>query len=51
MATNKGMTTNFFFTPLFCCCFWIRDPGPEIRDTGSGMVNNQDLGFGIGDQG
>jgi hypothetical protein len=18
---------NFFFTPLFCSCFWIRDPG------------------------
>jgi hypothetical protein len=21
------MTTNFFFTPLFCCGFWVRDPG------------------------
>jgi hypothetical protein len=25
------MTTNFF-TPLFCCCFWIRDPRSGIRD-------------------
>ncbi len=36
VATKKGMTTNkFFFTPLFCCCFWIRDPGwvkIRIRD-------------------
>ncbi len=36
MATKKGIT-NFFFTPLFCCCFWIRDPG-------SGMGKNQDPG-------
>jgi hypothetical protein len=26
VAKKKGLTTNFFFTPLFCCCFWIRDP-------------------------
>jgi hypothetical protein len=25
VATKKGLTTNFFCTPLFCCCFWIRD--------------------------
>ncbi len=25
VATKKGLITNFF-TPLFCCCFWIRDP-------------------------
>ncbi len=24
VATKQGMTT--IFTPLFCCCFWIRDP-------------------------
>jgi hypothetical protein len=24
------MTTNFFH--LSCCCFWIRDPVPEIID-------------------
>ncbi len=41
------MTTNFFFTPLFCSCFWIRDPGSEIRDLGSGMDKNQDPGSGI----
>ncbi len=31
-----GMTT-IFFHPLFCCCFWIRDPGwikIRIRDPG-----------------
>jgi hypothetical protein len=28
---KKGMTTNFFFTPLFCCCFWIRDPRSGIN--------------------
>jgi hypothetical protein len=27
VAKKKGMTTNFFFTPLFCCCF-----GSGIRD-------------------
>jgi hypothetical protein len=27
------MTTNFF-TLLFCCCFWIRDPRSGIRDPG-----------------
>ena len=26
VATKKGLTT-YFFSPLFCCCFWIRDPG------------------------
>ncbi len=34
MATKKGRTTNFF-SLLFCCCFWIRDPGwtkIRIRD-------------------
>ncbi len=41
MATKKvpGMTTNFFH-PLFCCCFWIRDPR-------FGMGKNQDPGSGI----
>ncbi len=33
MATKKGMTTNFF-TTLFYCCFWIRDPGSKILDPG-----------------
>jgi hypothetical protein len=41
------MITNFFFTSLFCYCFWIRDPGSEIRDPGSGMGKNQDPGSGI----
>ncbi len=39
VATKKGMT-KIFFTPLSCCCFWIRDPG-------SGMGKNQDPGSGI----
>ncbi len=46
VATKKGLTTNFF-TPLFCCCFWIRDPKSGIRDPGSGMGKNKDLGSGI----
>ncbi len=31
-----------FFTPFFCCCFWI-----WYRDLGSGMGKNQDPGSGI----
>ena len=46
VATKKGLTTNFF-TPLFCCCFWIRDPKSGLRDPGSGMGKNQDPGSGI----
>jgi hypothetical protein len=41
---------NFFFAPLFSTCFWIRDPGSEIRDPGSGMGKNQDPGSGIRDK-
>jgi hypothetical protein len=26
VATKKRFDNKFFFTPLFCCCFWIRDP-------------------------
>ncbi len=37
VATKKGSTTNFFCTPLFCCCFGARYPG-------SGMGKNQDPG-------
>ena len=44
------MTTNFFSPLSFCCCFWIRDPGSEIRDPGSGMGKNQDLGSEIRDK-
>jgi len=29
---KKRYYKNFCFTPLFCCCFWIRDPRSEIRD-------------------
>ncbi len=31
---QKMVWGKFFFTPVFCCCFWIRDPGSEIRDPG-----------------
>ncbi len=27
MATKKDTWRNNFFTLLFCCCFWIWDPG------------------------
>ncbi len=39
VATKKRYNI-FFFTPLFSCCFGIRDPR-------SGMVKNQDPGSGI----
>jgi hypothetical protein len=35
------------FIPLFCCSFWIRDPGSDIRDLGPGMGKNQDPGSGM----
>jgi hypothetical protein len=34
VATKKGRTT-YFFTPLFCCCLWIREPG--WTKSGSGI--------------
>ena len=46
----KSYDSKFFFTTLFCCCFWIRDPGSGIRDPGSGMGKNQDPGSGIRDK-
>jgi hypothetical protein len=36
VATKKRQDNNIF-SPLFCCCFWIRDPG-------SGMDKTQDPG-------
>ncbi len=64
VGTKKRLTTKFFFTPLLCCCFWIRDPRSgirdpvseirdlrsEIRDPRSVMDKNQDLGSGIRDK-
>ncbi len=29
---QKKVLYQIFFTPLFCCCFWIRDPRSRIRD-------------------
>ncbi len=43
VATKKGLTTNFF-TPLFCCCFWIRDPKSKIRDLEWVKIRIQDPG-------
>jgi hypothetical protein len=40
MAPKKRYDNKFFFTPVFHCCFWIRDPR-------SGMGKNQDPGSGI----
>ncbi len=40
MATKK-YDNQFFFTSLFCCCFWIRDPGwvkIRIRDKHPGSA-------------
>ncbi len=44
---KKKLWQQIFFTNVFHCCFWIRDPGSEIRDPGSGMGKNQDPGFGM----
>ncbi len=28
---QKKVWQRIFFTPFFCCCFWIQDPGSEIN--------------------
>jgi hypothetical protein len=38
---QKRYNNNKFFTPLFCCCFWIR-----IRDLVSGIRNGLKSGSG-----
>jgi hypothetical protein len=41
VATKKVMTKNFFFTPLFCAVFGIKDPGwvkIRIRDKHPGSA-------------
>jgi hypothetical protein len=42
------MTTNFF-PPLFCCCFWIRDPrsgmGKKIRNLTQVESQLRDIGY------
>jgi hypothetical protein len=40
MAPKKKYDNKFFFTPVFHCCVWIRDPRSGIRDgskSGSGI--------------
>ncbi len=32
--SKKRYDNSFFFTNVFHCCFWIRDPRSEIRDPG-----------------
>jgi hypothetical protein len=37
---KKRFDNKFLFNPLFCCCFWIRDPEwvtIRIRDAGPGI--------------
>jgi hypothetical protein len=41
VATKKGIGMTKNFSPLFCCCFWIRDPGwvkIRIRDEHPGSA-------------
>jgi hypothetical protein len=45
---GTGMTTNFFFTPLFCCCFWIRDTlvrGTDLDPSIIKQKNKKNLDF------
>jgi hypothetical protein len=46
VATKKGMTT-IFFHPSLLLLFWIRDPGPEIRDKHPGSATLTTLGFSL----
>jgi len=45
LATKKDMTTHFF-TPLFCCCLWIRDQGSGIRHPGWVKIRIRDKHHG-----
>ncbi len=45
VATKNGLK-KIFFTPVFCCCFWIRDPGYEIRDPGWVKIRIRDKHLG-----
>ena len=38
MSLQKKFDKKFFFTPIFCCCFWIRDSGSGIRDKHPGSA-------------
>ncbi len=47
MATKKESTTNLF-PLLFCCCFWIQDPGwIKIVDPKPDSELFGQVGFGI----
>ena len=38
VTTKNGITSKNFFTPLFCCCFWIQDPRCGFRDKHPGSA-------------
>ncbi len=44
-VATKMVGQQIVFTPLYCYCFWIRDPNPR-----SGINKIQDPGFGIRDK-
>ncbi len=41
---KKCFDKKKLFTPVFCCCFWIRDPRSGIRDPGWVKIRNRDPG-------
>jgi hypothetical protein len=47
---KKRYDNTFFFTPLFCWCFLILDPGSEIRDPRSRIRDGSKSGSGIQDK-
>ncbi len=40
-APKKRNDNNFYFTPVFHCCFWIRNPRSGIRDKHPGSATLQ----------
>ncbi len=45
-VAKKRYENRFFFTPLFCYCFWIRDPRSRIRDPGWVKIRIRDKHLG-----
>ncbi len=41
MWLQKKVGEQIFFSPLFCCCFWIWDPRSGIRDKHPGSSTLQ----------
>jgi hypothetical protein len=44
MTPKKRYDNKFFFTNVFHCCFWIRDPRSGIRVPGWVKIRIRDLG-------